>query len=131
MFLKNLDTDSKNKFMQLICLAANIDKNCSNEELSIIHNYQNELGIPVLPKIRSSASELIAYFSKFPESVRKMIYFEIYGLIRSDNLITTDENDLLHDIEKNFGLGSDITQQIKMLAKKLQDVYSELFSVLS
>ena len=56
--------------------------------------------------------------------------FETVGLITADEKNEKEEADLLDKMSGAFGLDKDVVDRIKSVAKKLQDVYDEVYSAL-
>jgi uncharacterized tellurite resistance protein B-like protein len=131
MFLGTLTQEVKTKFMEFVYSIANIDGEYAEDEQELIKNYQVELNMPVLPEITDSIYGLIEFFAAQPENVKKVIAFEIYGLILADELISPREQNILDAIEDNFGLDASMLAKIKGLAKELQDVYGKIYDMLS
>lgn len=130
MFLNVLNQEEKNKFMEFVYVVANIDGDYDESEKELVNNYQVELGIKQLPEITDSVEDLINYFSKCLESVKKIIVFEVYGLILSDNVISPEEKKILDSFEKQFAIDNEKLKSIKSLVTELQSVYDKIYDVL-
>lgn len=52
------------------------------------------------------------------------------GLINADDKVVKEEEELLNKVIASFGLDNEITDRIKSVAKKLQDVYDEVYDTL-
>lgn len=130
MFLGALTHEAKRKFMEFVYLIANIDGNYAEDEQEIINNYQVELNMPVLPEITDSIDDLLAYFADQSQNVKKIVVFEIYGLILADDIISPMEQNILDTINNTFGIDVSILTTIKCLVKELQNVYDKIYDVL-
>ena len=129
MFLQVMNKEEKEKFMELVYKIANIDGEYAEEEQEIIDSYKNELGLYEIPET-SSVDGLIEYFSKKEKEMKKIVLFEIIGLINADDKVEKEEGVALNKISECFGLDEKIINKIENVAKKLQDVYDEVYSVL-
>lgn len=130
MFLGVLTHEAKTKFMEFVYLIANIDGNYAEDEQELINSYQVELNMPVLPEITDSIDDLLAYFAAQSQNVKKIVVFEIYGLILADDVISPTEQNILDAINNTFGIDTSILTTIKGLVKELQNVYDKIYDVL-
>ena len=73
---------------------------------------------------------MVRYFSAKATELKKIVLFETVGLINADEKIEKEEADLLDKMSGAFGLDKDVVDRIKSVAKKLQDVYDEVYSAL-
>lgn len=129
MFLNALTQEDKTKFMELIYLIANIDDIYSKEEQELVNNYQVELNMPILPEMTDNIDDILAYFAVQSEVIKKIVIFEIYGLILSDCNISPQEQNILDVIDNSFGIEVLTISTIKGLVKELQDVYDKIYDV--
>lgn len=129
MFLSVLDKEGKTKFLEFAYAVANIDRDYAEEEQQLINSYQIETGILELPAMTNSIDELITYFAAQNTSVKKIVFFEIYGMLLTDNRITSEEKELFTEIESKFGIPSETLDAIKDLIKELQDLYDKIYDV--
>lgn len=129
MFLQVMNTEEKEKFLELVYKIANIDGEYAEEEQEIVNSYKNELGLSKVPET-SDIDGLVRYFSAKATELKKIVLFETVGLINADEKIEKEEADLLDKMSGAFGLDKDVVDRIKSVAKKLQDVYDEVYSAL-
>ena len=129
MFLQVMNTEEKEKFLELVYKIANIDGQYAEEEQEIVNSYKNELGLSKVPET-SDIDGLVRYFSAKATELKKIVLFETVGLINADEKIEKEEADLLDKMSGAFGLDKDVVDRIKSVAKKLQDVYDEVYSAL-
>lgn len=129
MFLQVMNTEEKEKFLELVYKIANIDGEYAEEEQEMVNSYKNELGLSKVPET-SDIDGLVRYFSAKATELKKIVLFETVGLINADEKIEKEEADLLDKMSRAFGLDKDVVDRIKSVAKKLQDVYDEVYSAL-
>ena len=129
MFLQVMNTEEKEKFLELVYKIDNIDGEYAEEEQEIVNSYKNELGLSKVPET-SDIDGLVRYFSAKATELKKIVLFETVGLINADEKIEKEEADLLDKMSGAFGLDKDVVDRIKSVAKKLQDVYDEVYSAL-
>lgn len=131
MFLNVLNQDEKEKCLRLFYLVVNIDGNYSEEEFNLLESYKAQLGLAEIQETEESFEELIDYFSTKSESIRKMLCFEIYGLILADEIIAKREQDLLDSINIKFKIEEEKLEEIKHLVNDLQNLYNNIYKALA
>lgn len=129
MFLQVMNMEEKEKFLEFIYKIANIEGEYAEEEQELINSYKNELGVFEIHDT-SNIEELIDYFATKTVEMKKIILFEVIGMINADDKVASEEEELLNKVTASFGLDNGITQKIKVVAKKLQDVYDEVYDIL-
>lgn len=129
MFLQVMNMEEKEKFLELVYKIANVDGEYAEEEQEIIDSYKNELEINELHDT-CDIDGLISYFSGKETRLKKIVLFEIIGLVYADDRIVKEEKDILNKITATFGMSDEIIENIKITAKKLQDVYDDVYRVL-
>lgn len=129
MFLQVMNNEEKKNFLEFIYKIANIEGDYAAEEQEIIENYKVELGLSEILDT-SDIEGLINYFSIKTDELKKIILFEIIGLINADEKIVKEEEELLNKVIVSFGLESETVEKINTAAKKLQAVYDEIYDVL-
>lgn len=129
MFLQLLNHEDKEKFLELIYKIANADGEFAEEEQEIVDSYKKELGILKIEDT-SDIEGLIEYFWDKVMEIRKIVYFETIGLINADEKIENTENEIIEKMEQAFQLEKTTVKMIECVAKKLQEVYDEVYDVL-
>ncbi|MDY6104858.1 MAG: hypothetical protein SPI28_10085, partial [Acetatifactor sp.] len=129
MFLQIMNIEEKEKFLEFVYKVANVEGEFAEEEQEIINSYKKELGVSEIPET-SDIEGLIGYFSTKVDEIKKLVLFEIIGLINADNKIAKEEEKILNKVVASFGLDNEVVERIKSAAKKLQDVYDEVYDVL-
>ena len=129
MFLQVMNMEEKEKFLELVYKVANIEGEFSEEEQEIINSYKNELGLFEIPET-GDIDSLADYFAIKADEIKKIVLFEIVGLINADDKIVKEETNILNIMTGRFGLDNEAVEKIKAVAKKLQDIYDEVYDVL-
>lgn len=129
MFLQVMNMEEKMKFLEFVYKIANIDGEYAEEEIEIVNSYKNELGINEIPET-DDINGIIEYFSTKEEVLKRIIIFETMGLINTDNKIEPEEADLMDKMVKSFHLDSEVVEKIDMVAKRLQDVYDDVYTAI-
>lgn len=129
MFLQVMNMEEKEKFLELVYKVANIEGEFSEEEQEIINSYKNELGLFEIPET-GDIDSLADYFAIKADEIKKIVLFEIVGLINADDKIVKEETNILNIMTGRFGMDNEAVEKIKAVAKKLQDIYDEVYDVL-
>lgn len=129
MFLQVMNKEEKEKFLELVYKVANIDGEFAEEEQEIIDSYKAELGIPVIPE-SSDIEGLLKYFSDKASEIKKIVLFEIIGLINADDKIDVNEKMVLEKMQDVFGLKKEMVDKIQDAARRLQEVYDEVYEAI-
>ena len=129
MFLNVMEVEERKKFLELAFKLAQIDGDYAEEEEEIINSYKAELGITEIEDTLS-IDELISYFSSKNDTVKKVVLFEVYGMIRADDKTEKSEEEVFDNIKSQFNISADVVEQIVSVADELQNVYDKLYDVL-
>lgn len=129
MFVHVMGKEEREKFLELIYKIANIDGDYVAEEEELIDSYKAELELSDI-KDTDTIEEIIDYFSSKSESIRKIVLFEVYGMINADGKIDISEEKLFNLSQEKFGISEQQTKAIINVAEELQKVYDKVYDVL-
>jgi uncharacterized tellurite resistance protein B-like protein len=129
MFLNVMEVEERKKFLELAFKLAQVDGDYAEEEEEIINSYKAELGITEIEDTLS-IDELISYFSSKNDTVKKVVLFEVYGMILADDKLEKSEEEVFDNIKSQFNISADVVEQIVSVADELQNVYDKLYDVL-
>ena len=129
MFVQVMEKEEREKFLELIYKIANIDGDYAAEEEELIDSYKAELELSDI-KDTDTIEEIIDYFSSKSESIRKIVLFEMYGMINSDGKIDISEEKIFNLSQEKFGISEQQTKAIINVAEELQEVYDKVYDVL-
>ena len=76
-------------------------------------------------------TDLIEYFALKNMQVKKVVAFEVYGLIVSDDKLGESEEKVLNEIENKSGIDADTFKEIEDVVEELQKIYDKVFEVLA
>ena len=62
--------------------------------------------------------------------LKKIVFFELYGMIMADGKIASKESELIQMIEKAFGLPKSLYTEIISVADELRKAYDRIYDVL-
>ena len=129
MFVQVMEKEEREKFLELIYKIANIDGDYAEEEEELIDSYKTELELSDI-KDTDTIEEIIDYFSSKSESIRKIVLFEVYGMINADGKIDISEEKIFNLSQEKFGISEQQTKAIINVAEELQEVYDKVYDVL-
>lgn len=129
MFLNLINKEEKENFLELVYKIASCDDEFSEEEEEILNNYKLELGIETVPDTKP-AEKLIAYFADRETQLKKVVFFELYGMIMADGMMVDDENAMLEKIKEAFALGDQAYADMMAAADGLQKAYDAVYTAI-
>lgn len=124
-----LDQEERKKLLGLIYKLACCDGEYADEEKEIISNYKIELDVHEISDT-DSINELCDYFATKPEKIRKIVMFEVLGMILADKKFVPEEVEVFNSIKKSFSLNDRDMTEIISHATTLQKEYDQVYDVL-
>ena len=126
MFVNLFDQDEKEKFLELIYKMATCDGVYAEEEKELLNNYKIEFGIDQIPDTLS-VHDLVKYFAEKTDDKKKIVLFELYGMVLADDEIGTREKDMFEEIKKIFALNTEVYDKIEKAAVTLKEAYDAVY----
>ena len=119
MFLDYLSDTNKANFIELAYKLAYSNKEFPEAQRKLLGRYKEKCGISYIPNT-TTAEALIAGFGEQNDQVKRIVYFEIYMLLASDEEIDADETKVLGELRSAFGLSDEEAERIQQqgLAQK-------------
>lgn len=129
MFLHLLNEENKSRFIELCEYAALADEVLENKEKETISMYCREMGISEvkLGEKRELGTLLEELSQNADLSEKKIILFEILGLMLSDEKYDEKEEQFVYDIIKKLEIEKQVVLQIRSLLDIYKAVYRELY----
>lgn len=128
MFLSELKAEEKNIFLELIYKIANVDGVYDDKKIRLITKYKKELNVNFIPA-GHQLEELLDSFKDDTMEKKKIILFEIYGVIVSDHVISPKEQDILDQIAAKFQISEADCKAIKGIAVELEECYAKVKAI--
>ena len=128
MFTDRLDAEARGKFLELVYKLASCDGGFGEEEQEIIDNYRNELSVHEIPDT-ASISELADYFGKKENLVKKIVLFEVCGIILSDHDVGEKEQEAFDYMKKALALDGPVTEEIISVANDLKIIRDRIADI--
>ena len=129
MFLNMLNEQEKQEYLNLVVLAAHINGVLEDEEKIMIRGYQREMGltndaIPVCSELDEAS--VFRGFSESEVSHKKIVLFELIGLLLCDNEYDEDETRFVIRFCDAAGMPLDEAETISQLAVRYFNVITEI-----
>ena len=129
MFVNLFDQEEKEKFLELIYKMASCDGVYAEEEKELLNNYKIEFGIEQIQDTLS-VQELVKYFAKKTDEKKRIVLFELYGMVLADDEIGKREKDLFEEIKKTFGMNTAVYDKIEKAAVTLKEAYDAVYDAI-
>lgn len=120
MFLRELNQEEKEAFLELAYLIAKIDKNQSIFENSILNKFKAEMGIDKYSIKGSDIEDILKVFEN--DRTKNIVLVEILRLIFSDGVFHDFERESIQLIKKHFGFDKDDFQTLRDWVLKIKEL---------
>ncbi|MFB7305071.1 hypothetical protein [Heyndrickxia sporothermodurans] len=120
MFLRELNQEEKEAFLELAYLIAKIDKNQSIFENSILNKFKTEMGIDKYSIKGSDIEDILKVFEN--DRTKNIVLVEILRLIFSDGVFHDFERESIQLIKKHFGFNKDDFQSLRDWVIKIKEL---------
>lgn len=104
MFLKELNKDEANAFLNLVSIFARIDNEFAKEEKALLDEYKEELGLVDYGIKEMVYEDIIESLKSSSDRAKRIIYFELVGLALVDGEYEDEEVDFLEKIAAEFSI---------------------------
>lgn len=126
MFVNLFDQEEKEKFLELMYKMATCDGVYAEEEKELLNNYKIEFGIDQIPDTLS-VHDLVKFFAEKTDDKKKIVLFELYGMVLADDEIGKREKDMFEEIKKIFALNTEVYNKIEKAAVTLKEAYDAVY----
>lgn len=124
MFLKELNKDEANAFLNLVSIFARIDNEFAKEEKALLDEYKEELGLVDSGINEMVYEDIIESLKSSTDRARRIIYFELVGLALVDGEYEEKEVDFLEKIAAEFNIPRSKRIAIANYFYNFTDVYN-------
>jgi uncharacterized tellurite resistance protein B-like protein len=124
-----MNVEEKKNFLELVYKIANCDGEFSDDEEELVNSYKMELGISDIPDTKS-IDELIALFADKAIQLKKIVFFELYGMIMADGKVVDAETEILNNLKNQLSLGEEFYAELVNAATELQKAYDMVYSAI-
>ena len=127
MFVNVMNQGEKENFLELVYKMATCDGVYAEEEKELVTNYKLELNLKDIPDTKT-VSELLDYFSEKSSALRRIVFFELYGMVMADGEIEKNEKEIMEELKSKFALDEKGYADMIMAADMLKDAYDRVYS---
>ena len=131
MYLNFLTKEEKRQYLNLAIIAANSNDSFEDKEKEFISGYQREMGISLEPAEfgpEDNEESVFRFFSMSEISHKKIVLFEILGLLSCDSKFDENEKRFVFRLINAIGLSADDVDTISQLASRYFDIVAEIAS---
>ena len=122
-----MNQEEKENFLELVYKMATCDGVYAEEEEELVTNYKWELNLKDIPDTKT-VSELLDYFSEKSNALRKIVFFELYGMVMANGEIEKNEKEIMDELKIKFTLDEKAYADMIMAADMLKDAYDRVYS---
>ena len=118
MWLDNLNQTDKEKFVELAYKAAYADRSLSEEEMVDLAEFRRQCGVSSIGNT-GTFQELLSYFGERTPQVRRIVFFGVYTVLYSNDIITELDQQLIDIAKEDLRLSE---EEIRALAEAGQEM---------
>lgn len=128
MFLEMLNDELKEQFLCLAIKAAEANGIVDNKEKQMISLFAREMQInPFYSCNKSEEALLDEISSKTTSMERRIILFELAGIILSDEVLNKEEDDFLVKVAEKFEIGTSYNNDVIGYIKEYSNLYKKMY----
>lgn len=128
MFLNELSAAEKENFMSLAVNAAKSNDELADEEYLMLQEYCREMGLPYFDASTvKPLDEIVDTFKKSSSKVKKIVVFELLGLLVVDGDFDNKERAFFKEFYEKLGVSEETVIELN----NLLDEYSNLMRKIS
>lgn len=125
MYLRRLNREEQENFLELAYCAANYNDNFAKEQKGLINEYRNEM---LLDKDEYQIQEkelndILDFFADSAKEVKNAVFLEIMALILSDDIYCDLEQEIVAMIEDRLEISEGKHDQAVQWVKDMQELY--------
>lgn len=114
MFLNELDLDEKRMFLRLADHLVAANGVVEEQEKNLINQYCSEMGLPMNNEIDPlPMSEIICFFQKRSESVKRVTIMELLGLGYIDGEYDEVEQSMMKSYVSGIGVSDEVYEKLR------------------
>ena len=124
MYLNELNTKQKNRFLDLGIGLAEVDKDFCIAEKDVIHLLCDEMRIEDRYEAEVSPEEAIQFFvSESDHHIQRIVILELLGIAMADKVYEIREQGLMKKVAKAFSVGDDEMKEMSDAVVQLYGLY--------
>ncbi len=128
MFLEMLNEEQKKLFMHLAIIAANANGYVEESENKMLLHFEKEMNIDPITQSNMKLDDVIdELYNICGELEKKIVLFEIVGILFSDENCDKEEMEFLDKIAGRFGFSNEQVKDMISLVEEYTKLYSQIF----
>jgi len=128
MFEGSFSKEDRRKLFELIYKLSICDGESTGEEQELIRDYAAKFSIEEIPDT-DSLEGLAAYFASKDLHLRRMVLFEVCGLILADRKVGENEQRAFDYIKSELSLGNTVTEDIVSAANDFKIIKDKIYDI--
>ena len=130
MFLEMLNDEQKDLFMNLAIRAAEANDEVEDSEVEMLRQFAVEMGLEPRTSTDMDVDEILKRLKEVcGVTERRIILFELIGIMFSDRLYDDREKEFLLDVTRRMELPETILQEMTSLVEKYMILYNDIFNI--
>ncbi len=130
MFLQMISDKQKDLFMKLAIKAAEVNGIVEYEEKNMLKAFSIEMGIQPLYNTEASLDSIVSELKELSdEKSRRIILFEILGILISDSEFDDKEKSFVDELTKAFSISVEQKNDMIGLINEYLNVYKKISKV--
>ncbi len=128
MFLEMLNDEQKYLFLHLAALAASANNVVEDAERDMLIHFAREMNIEPIVKSDKQLDEITDALKELcGNTERKVILFELVGIMFSDTQCDEKETSFLNEVATKLSVSGDDIKKMIGLVKEYIDLYNKIF----
>jgi len=125
MYLRRLNREEQNNFLELAYCAANYNDKFADEQKGLINEYRTEM---LLDEDEYEIQEkeidnILNFFEDSSEEIKNAVFLEIIALILSDNIYDDKEQEVISIIEEHLEISEGKHDEAVKWVEDMQELY--------
>jgi hypothetical protein len=130
MLLENLNQTDKEKFVELAYKAAYADRSLSDEEMHELAEFRRQCNVSSIGNT-GSFQELLDYFGDRPAQVRRIVFFGLYTVLYSNDIITELDQKMIDSAKADMHLSEEEIRGLAEVAQEMRKAHVKLRAIIA
>lgn len=126
MYLAELPENEKKYFWKLANLMVGVDGNITETEVAMLEEYRKELNLRGFEPVSVNMDEIISGLQLCEKKNRKIIFFELLGLVYADKDYSDDEKRVMRRLKESFGISDEEERIMNRAVESIMNAYLDL-----
>lgn len=132
MFLSQLNRKEKEIFWNLANIVMRSDNEATQAELDMLETYEEEMQEDFTDcELNHDFTALLEELQGASTRIKKIIYFELYGLVYADGKYQSEERDLMAEMQQAFALTDADAKALGQAVIDIMNIYTKLGEIIN